>query len=59
MNTGLVVGHDSKSVKEIGSVILSILKTNDDQATKQIALETFKDAAQINNVTVTGCSFTG
>lgn len=55
---GVNIGASKETILEAWTAINNILNSNSDQSTKVVALNTLKDIAQVNNSTVTNCTFT-
>ena len=53
---GINVSIDPESVRSLGSLILSILESENDQATKQEALKIIPEVLKIKNVSIHGNS---
>lgn len=58
MNSAMmVIGPTKESVKEARSAVMDILKSGQDQATIQKALDIYNSICSVNNVSVNSCSF--
>lgn len=55
----LVIGAQKETVQVAQVAILDILKSGQEQATIQKALEVFSTICKVDNVTISGCTFTG
>ena len=59
MENGISIGANSKSVEKLVNGILAILKTNADQTTKQVALDTLKNGTSVGTTNISNCTLTG
>ena len=55
----LNIGATQQGIIKARETILAILKSGQDQATIQVALETLTKITNVNNTSVTNCNFTG
>jgi len=52
------IGAEREAVAEVRGAIMDILNSGAEQETLRVALDVLKTAANINNVSVTNCTFT-
>ena len=56
MQSAIHIGASQGAVEAYGKVIMDILLSNNDQVTKQAALESLRQGLAVNNATVSGCT---
>lgn len=53
------IGVSSTALKEARAAIMDILKAGVEEKTKRVALKTLVQACNVNNTTISNCTFTG